>query len=122
MSDNLLKCDEEGYLLYRGMHKSKLKRRVDLKSFDWLWGDYKTQVDRINELTDEFDARKWYVDCPDTDRLEDEIALAKLYKYEFAKSDDRVYLYDDIGDLSGSAGYVLIRDGFILNDFITERS
>ena len=51
--------------------------------------------------------------------------VTQLYKYEtpqFPKPGDRVFWYWNIGALSGSAGFILIRDGYVHNSIVVVRS
>lgn len=97
----------DNYLCIKSsVHQKDLKRVVDHTKFDYTekfsssdkkWRDQKMTVEKAEELH-----------------------LRKLFEYIKPKEFDVVVYYDNIGALSGRAGYLLIRDGYIISES-TER-
>ena len=109
-----LALSEDGYLLSKRFHSSCLKETIDISKIDF---DRKRYIKKEEYLAE--------IDRPDYERtghggrrptgLAETYHIQELYKYDTPKPTDIVCWYDDIGILSGSAGYVLIRDGYVWN-------
>lgn len=97
---------DDMYLLQKSIRAATIKRIVDLDKIDWdaPFVEWKSG------------------DEPPTLEQMEQYAVRKLYKYDKREEDDVVVFYDDIGILSGSKGYVLIRDGYVHGTYITVRS
>lgn len=115
----LARVDSEGYLLSRSFHKSKLTKEVDISKYTWLKFEKKTDSKKYDKFKKLFEDKEW----DKIEKLGEEYWIAKLYNpYYKMQDDDKVYEYDDIGVLSGSAGYLLIRNGYVTSVYSTRRS
>lgn len=87
---------EDGYLLSKQFHSSKIIRSIDTSAMY-----IPTTEDRI---------RKRFIPEPKSD---DEKYVRDFYEYNDPQENDVIVYYDDIEVLSGTAGYALLRDGYV---------
>lgn len=117
-----LALSEDGYLLSKIMSKECLKTVVDTSNMK-LDFEIPFSKNKREDRPPECDfsdssfagrrptgaAEEWYVQ--------------ELYKYLTPKKEgDIVCWYDDIRILSGSAGYILLRDGYVISTSVVWRS
>ena len=76
----------------------------------------KNETIKIDELTEE-DIKKTF-----DEKMIEEFSIRKLFEYDKVKEGDMVLYYSDMGVLSGSSGYILIRDGYVHRRRIVWRS
>lgn len=102
-----LNLSEDGYLLSKfRVHSSKIKEVVDLKQID-----FSVPGPTLEDVKKDFD-----------EKIIKEYSIRQLFEYVKVKEGDIVLHYYDIQPLSGSEGYLLIRDGYVYNSRITRRS
>lgn len=113
-----LALSEDGYLLSKSVHKSKIKRVVDLDAIEW---DVKFHYDPTKTPFENFKANGG-----DQENLTDEwlewYAVRYLFRYEDRQADDIVVEFNDLGILAGAAGFLWLRDGYVQGSYITRRS
>jgi len=113
----MVRVDEDGYLLYRAFHKDCLKREIDLSQYDWL-KDGRKQYDKYAYYRKLKEDKDWNTLSDNSE----EYAISYLFGMSAPEDNDKVYEYNDLRPLSGSAGYVLIRNGFVYSTHMTWRS
>ena len=101
-----LNLSQDNYLLSKEMHSSKITRIVDFKNIDFS----------VPGPTEE-DIKKTF-----DEKMIEEFSIRKLFEYDKVKEGDMVLYYSDMGVLSGSSGYILIRDGYVHRRRIVWRS
>jgi len=110
--------DEKGFLLTRSIHKDCLRDRVDISShLDWL-KDNKKKWNKEVYHDNLIKNKNW----DELEKISEEHAIYKLYLYRAHVDGDEVYKYDNIRPLSGSSGYVLIRNGLVETIYAEYRS
>jgi hypothetical protein len=110
-----LKLSDDGYLLQKVVPQSKITREIDWKALGitiQMVHDFdrtkKAQMDVLREAI-----IRGSVPQDDQDRYH----ISKMCSPYAPPPDDRdVFVwYDDIGNLSGTAGYLRIRDGYVFS-------
>jgi hypothetical protein len=107
---------DDNYLLIKSsINQRDLKRTVDHMKHNvpepfstkenWT-AHWKKMEDKMESRIRDEDPDKW--------------AVMKLYAYTKREEFDTVVYYDNIRALAGSSGYLLIRDGYIINQ-VTEK-
>lgn len=101
MKDEIIVSDD-GCLLSKSIPAKTLKYEIDL-----------SKIDFNNPVSKEDVANNYAFKTGGvTDKVENHF-ITDMYKYNKVKDGDRVFWYDNIGILSGSKGFVLIRDGYV---------
>lgn len=101
---------EDGHLLMRMIHQSKIKRVIDVSKIDMKKKITAKQMVRASQKGG------------DDNVISDTYNVQQLYKYVDPEENDVVVYYDDIGALSGSTGYILLREGYVYNSVLVSRS
>jgi hypothetical protein len=105
---NELALSEDGYLLQKVFHSKTLKEVVDISHIDLKKSISMEDVKNDNDNNWGRDRR------PRKGSVTEAHCIQKLYVYREPREGDIICWYDDIGALSGSAGFVLIRDGYVI--------
>jgi hypothetical protein len=104
-----MKISEDGHLLMKTVPKASIRRTIDWKSLGITEADIKKQsnlskVERdgiVRKLEEQSDIDRYYI-------------IDMLLPYNPPPDDrDEFVWYNDIGVLSGTAGYLRIRDGYV---------
>jgi hypothetical protein len=112
-----LRLSEDGFLLAKSLHSGCLKEEIDISKIDFDRKRYITKDEMLEEnKTENYETRR------PKNKVVETYHIQQLYKYDTPKPNDIVCWYDDIGVLSGSAGYILIRDGYVSNYYALWRS
>lgn len=113
-----MKTDEKGFLLTRSIHKGCLRDQVDISIYlDWL-KDYRKKFDKESYYHGLIKNKNW----DEIQKNQEEYAIYKMFLYREYVDGDEVYKYNNIGPLSGSSGYVLIRNGLVETLYAERRS
>ena len=121
--DHLYLSDDE-YLLSKSVHKSSIKRIIDWKSLnitkETISEANKLKHSKLDEKARFIDARK----LPKNEKDMDTFYIIELCLPYNPEPDDRdIFLYyNDIRALSGTAGYLRIRDGYVWGSKVVMRS
>jgi len=114
---NELALSEDGYLLSKVFHSKCLKKEIDISKINFekriTREEFLKEIkhpDYVRSFEESQAGRQ-----PKIGSREESHYIHELYTYDRPKPNDIVCWYDDIGCLSGSAGYVLIRDGYVWN-------
>lgn len=103
-----IRVTDDGYLLAKSYNYKKITRIIDFESL----GITEETVKKFNK--DEFTKQNKFYDLQKNQKLRDYFYITIMLKYyKFPDELDIFVYYDDIGILSGSAGYLRIRDGYV---------
>lgn len=109
-----VEVSEDGYLLQKVFHKNTVQRFIDWKAL----GITEAEIREQSKLKYGPIKNGRFVDqrkLPTTDEEMDRFCVIELcMPYNPPPDDlDEFFYYNDIGALSGSAGYIRIRDGYV---------
>ena len=109
----------DGYCLLKSFHKDQIKFIIDTTKFniprfpEFAWVYWRNNKDK--EISKENMIKSWEdFGGQDHNPIQDEYYFQDILKYDsFNDATDFYAWYNDIGCLSGSAGYIFFRGGFV---------
>ena len=117
---------EDGYLLQKVVHKETLKRIIDVESLG-LTEEYISEQAKLSRSGLDKNAR--FIDKRVRPNLDNEFEMDRHYisemcgGYSLLPDDRDVFVYyNDIQCLSGTAGYMRMRDGYVYDRIVVWRS
>jgi len=115
MSDGLA-LSEDGYLLQKVIHQSTLKKIIDTSYVNF---EKPISKEKMLKAADKESGERQ----PKEKSVVEEYYIQQFYHaYNKPREGDIICWYDDIRPLSGTAGYVLIRDGYVYSTVVLWRS
>lgn len=129
---DIIQLDEDKeYLIMKVVPVSSVKRKIDWKALG-ITKEYINEQSKLKLTWDETAVdhkgnKVWHVDKrvqPTTPEEVDRFYVTELCLPYNPPPDDRdvFVFYNDIGFLSGTAGYIRLRDGYVYGQKITVRS
>lgn len=117
---------EDGFLLQKSVHKQTLRRVIDIESLG-LTEDYIREQSKLSRSG--FDTNGKRIDKRIRPNPDNELEMDRHYISEMCggygrpPDDKDVFVYyNDIQCLSGTAGYMRIRDGYVYEQAVVWRS
>lgn len=114
--NNKIQISEDGYILQKIVLKDTIKRIIDWKKFNITKEMIRDHISSTEKTT--------YpnIDTIDINQMDLYHVMNMCSPYSMPDDKDTFVYYNDIGVLSGTAGYIRIRDGYVYDRRIVWRS